>query len=95
MTLLIDFQGQAYVIQSIECEFAFAGTRGYRKRDGFTLLQQLFMQIETSYVERQLSPQHSEKTQNVIIGLGESIGDRVDSSFSQLTSAFAPLSSRG
>jgi hypothetical protein len=61
---------------------AFLGSRRKGKAYWLPFFGKLLAQIQTTNVERQFSPQHVKKTENMIRGLGERIGNKVDSSIS-------------
>ena len=92
---VIGLESQAHIVQPAEGQLAFALRGGLGKEIGWRFLGQLLLQIQTADIERELGAKHGEKAQNMIVGLGERIGDKVEPLSLNSPRAFAPASSRG
>ena len=63
---------------------AFAGRGGHGKARRLPLFDKLLVQIQTTDIKCQFRSQHLEEAQNVICGLGERIGNKVQTSVFQV-----------
>ena len=53
------------------------GFHGGRKHEGSPFLDQLTMQIQAANVEGQFQTEHRKKADDMVVGLGQGIGDQV------------------
>ncbi len=77
-------QRQARIVEAA-CAMPALPARGQPgQAGGRPLGRQFLLQVQAAHIERQLGPQHAEKTQDVVVGLGDGVGDDADPAVAEL-----------